>query len=230
LDKVQIIEKLFFYIVAFSYLILPLSFLLTKAKKAEVIPLVLAIYGLVCCAVLSVYFELPKDLKKIHHTVYTSLEYVVFAFIFAYNIQNKQIRKLIFWVSILFLIFQLVFLLMTGYTRLDSLSIGVETILVLIYIFFFFYESAKTTTTQYIYYHYCFWIAVGILIYLGGSFFFYILFEKLTKEQVDTFGNLTYLAEGIKNVLFALAMFMYKKHPMRSFNQKQESVPFLDMI
>lgn len=176
------------------------------------------------------YFELPKDLKKIHHTVYTSFEYVAFAFIFGYNIQNKKIRKLIFFVSILFLVFQLVFLLITGYTRLDSLSIGVETILILIYIFFFFYESAKTTNTQYIYNHYCFWIAVGILIYLGGSFFFYILFGQLTKEQVDTFGNLTFLAELIKNVLFALAVFMYKRYPMQNVNQKQEPVPFLDMI
>ena len=113
--------------------------------------------------------------------------------------------------------------------RLDSVPIGIETILVLVYIFFFFYEFSKRPTGNYIYNHYCFWIAVGILIYLGGSFFFYILFNHLNEEEINTFGNITYIAEVIKNVLFVTALFVYDKNPIR-IKKEPTSVPYLDMI
>jgi hypothetical protein len=108
--------------------------------------------------------------------------------------------------------------------------IGIETILLLIYIIYFFYTFSKRLNSLYIYNHYVFWIAVGILIYLGGSFFFFILIEHLTKEQVDAFGNLTYLAEIIKNILFGLALFIYSRYPFEKPEKNNTSVPFLDMI
>ena len=91
-------------------------------------------------------------------------------------------------------------------------------------------EFSKNSTDSYIYNHYCFWFSVGILIYLGGSFFFYILIDHLDKKQVKAFGNLTYFAEIIKNILFALAIFIYAKFSFKFKDQKTSSVPYLDMI
>jgi hypothetical protein len=82
--------------------------------------------------------------------------------------------------------------------------------------------------------HYCFWVAVGVLIYLGGSLFFYLSINKLSKDEMEafgnTYGNLTYLAEGIKNILFALSLFMYARYPSGGSKNKTETVPYLDMI
>jgi len=83
---------------------------------------------------------------------------------------------------------------------------------------------------MFIYNHYCFWLAVGILIYLGGSFFFYILIDHLTREQVNTFGNLTFLAEVLKNILFLAAIFIYARYPISKQDKNSSSVPYLDMI
>ena len=112
---------------------------------------------------------------------------------------------------------------------MDSVPIGIETILIFIYIFCFFYESSKLTKDNYIYNQYCFWIAVGILIYLGGSFFFYILIDHLDKAEIDSFGNLTFLAEIIKNILFSAAILIYARQPKKT-SKKPPTVPYLDMI
>jgi hypothetical protein len=113
---------------------------------------------------------------------------------------------------------------------LDSIPIGIETILLLFYILYFFYQFSKNLSTEYIYNHYVFWVSVGILIYLGGSFFFFILFDHLNKGQVETFGNMTYVAEIIKNILFGLAIFIHSRFHFNKSENKPASVPYLDMI
>jgi len=132
--------------------------------------------------------------------------------------------------SILFFVFQIVYVFTTEIKRLDSVPVGIETILILIYIFFFFFELSKNVNGLFIYNHYCFWLAVGILIYLGGSFFFYILIDHLSRDQVNTFGNLTYLTEVLKNILFVAAIFIYNRYPLGKTDKNSNSVPFLDMI
>jgi len=113
---------------------------------------------------------------------------------------------------------------------LDSVPIGIETILIFIYIACFFYDSFQKSTSTYVYNHYCFWISVGILIYLGGSFFFYILIDHLNEEQLSTFGTMTYVADVLKNSLFAIALFIFSKYPIKTTSKKNESIPYLDMI
>ena len=88
----------------------------------------------------------------------------------------------------------------------------------------------KYIKDTFIYNHYTFWIAVGIMIYLGGSFFFYILINSLTPDEIEKFGNMTYVAEIIKNLLFAFSIFIYKKHPVNKAHNHSKNIPNLDMI
>lgn len=232
MDKIQIIEKLFSYLdfVTFSYLIIPLGYLLIKGSKKDLIPICMALYGLLCFSLLYVFeYHLPPSFQKYYYTFYTTFEYGVFAFIFFHNLEAKRFKKIVVFFSLAFLVFQVIYLFTAKKVRLDSVPIGIETILVFIYIFFFFYEFSRKPSGNYIYNHYCFWIAVGILIYLGGSFFFYILFNHLNEDEIKTFGNLTYTAELIKNFLFTGALFVYHKNPQKS-KKEPSTVPYLDMI
>jgi hypothetical protein len=68
------------------------------------------------------------------------------------------------------------------------------------------------------------------MIYLGGSFFFYILINSLQPDEVEKFGDLTYVAEIIKNLLFALSIYMYKKFPVSKIHNHPKKIPNLDMI
>jgi hypothetical protein len=145
------------------------------------------------------------------------------------NIKNEKFKKLIVAFSFLFMFFLIYYFFRSKLVRLDSIPIGVETILTLVYISYFFYETFKKSTDYYIYNHYCFWISVGVLIYLGGSFFFYILINDLTQDEVNTFGNMTYVAEIIKNILFSVAIFVYYKHPLKNIGRSNTSIPYLDI-
>ena len=218
------------HIVTYSYLILPLSFLISKNKKKDIIPLTLAVYGILFFGLLISYDYLPKSIRAYYKGFYTLLEFMIFAFLFWKSIKSSKAKQFIFLTSLLFIVFQIIYVLTTKVKHLDTIPIGIETILIFIYIFLFFYEFARNTNNLYIYSHYCFWIAGGILIYLGGSFFFFILIEHLSDDQLASFGNLTYLAEVIKNLLFTLAIFIYIRYPSDGQKNKPNSVPFLDMI
>ena len=220
-----------YLIVTYSYLLLPIAFLLFKCKIKDRIPITLLVYGIACFGLLFIYDDFPKDIRiKYVQPIYTILEYSFFAYIFLYNIQNKVFKSVIIVASLMFVAFQIFFATSVAYKRLDSTPIGIETILLLIYIFYFFYEFSKQIKNIFIYNHHSFWIAVGIMIYLGGSFFFYILINSLAQSEVDKYGNLTYVAEIIKNFLFIFSIFIYKKFPINKNPDRLKNIPNLDMI
>lgn len=229
-NKSKVIEKLFYYIVTYSYLLLPLFFIISHSKKRDFIPSLLAIYGVMCFLFLLFYSDIPKDLRQYFKTAYTFFEYAVFTAVFWVNIRQAKVKHLIVVVSILFFAFQIFYLVTGKVRRLDSIPIAIETILLLIYILYFFYQFSKDLSTAYIYNHYGFWVAVGVLIYLGGSFFFFILIDHLDRDEVIAFGNITYVAEIIKNILFATAIYIYAKHPFKTKPVKQVHIPYLDTI
>jgi hypothetical protein len=230
LEKSKVIEKLFSHIVTYSYLLIPLTLLFFKPKRKDVIPISLGVYAIVCFLLLQMFEVLPLNSRKYYFAIYTTFEYASFAFLFWKNITNKEFKSVIIVLSILFLLFESTYIFVASPKNLDSVPIGIETILILLFVFFFFYDFARKSGGVFIYHHHCFWLSVGILIYLGGSFFFYILFYHLTKEQINTFGNITYLAEIIKNLLFVAAIYIYIKNPVNKQTDTKESIPYLDMI
>ena len=141
--KIQIIEKLFYIIVTYSYLVLPLGLLLLRHKRKEIIPLSIGLYGIICFILLFSYNYLPKEDRKIFQIFYTFIEYSFFTFFLWKNIVNKKFRRFIIILSGLFLLFQVLNYFNAPLVRLDSVPIGIETILILIYVLYFFYEFLK---------------------------------------------------------------------------------------
>ena len=231
MEKSKVIEKLSLHIVIYSYLLITLAFFVSKKKKDKG-PALLGVYGILFFVLLTVQtnVRLHKDMTFYLQILYTTLEYFTFSFFFWYNAQQVRHKRFIVTCSLLFLAFQVIYVNISELKKLDSVPIGIETILLFIYIFIFFYEFSKKLSGDYIYNHYCFWLAVGILLYLGGSFFFYIMINHLSKEEINTFGNITYLVEVLKNVLFITAIFIYNRYPINNVKKKPLSVPKLDMI
>ena len=227
MDKIQSIEKLFFLIVTYSYLILPVLFLIFFRKTRN--PIVIALYGIVFFILLVLSNSIPNNsfqLQKLFSNLYTLLEYLFFSILILVEIKNIKTKKLILFLSVGFVVFQTIYFLTYHQPKLDAVPIGVETILLFIFIFLFFYQFIKSSEPEFVYNHPCFWISVGILIYLGGTFFFNILANHISSEQIDKYWFLTYIADIIKNLLFALALFMYKRQPIINF--KTEKIPDLD--
>jgi hypothetical protein len=129
---------------------------------------------------------------------------------------------------LLFVIFQTInfFYTVKNPIGIDTIPIGIETILVFIFIFYFLYEFFISTNTDYVYNHHCFWIAIGALVYLGTSFFIYILANNISKEIHDNVWYITYISEIIKNILFSVAIVVYAKNNKLKSNKK--NIPYLD--
>ena len=241
MEKSKTIEELFLHIVIYSYLLIPLLFLFTFKSWRKRSPgletkssIVLVVYGVLFFVLLLFYFEykkyIPRDYRKLYQLFYTYLEYVFFSFILWHSIESKRIKRLIIIASVLFLIFQIQYYFRIAHARLDSVPIGIETILLFIYVLTFLYEFYKKDNTDFITNHYCFWISIGVLIYLGGSFFFYISINQLQEKELEILGNLTYITEIMKNLFFSIAVLKLSRFNNEKIkNQQPLNIPFLDM-
>jgi hypothetical protein len=129
--------------------------------------------------------------------------------------------------SILCIVIQIVHYLTVKKVRLDSIPIGVETILIFFFTFLYFQEQLKNAS-QFLNKSYFTLIAIGILIYLGGSFFIYLLANNLAYKDLDQYWVITYVFELIKNALFIIAMFLFAKEQSKVNGTSKNPLPNLD--
>ncbi len=198
-------EKLFYSILTYSFLLIPLFLLIRKCKPSTII-VVLFIYGVTFFSLNNYYYDFPKKSRQLIQAIYTFLEYLTFSFIIWEGLKNKFAKKFIAVLSILFLVFIICYNLLSGANRIDSIPVGVESILIFIYSFFYFrqfFTSPGTISFK----SPGFLIIVGILIYLGGTFFFNIFANYLSIAEMHEYWWLTFIPEIIKNILFAIAIF-----------------------
>lgn len=233
--KSKTIEKLFFYILNYSFLLPPVVFLLSFKKfpryskwihTAVVITVYCAIFFILL--LLADYFS--DHFRKEYNTLYTTFEYFFFTYLIWTVIINRKFKIVIIFFSFLFLAFQCYFLLTTKTKSLDSIPIGIETILILTYIVYSFFEQFKNNDSQFIYHNYWFWIMIGILSYLSWTFFFNILASSIDYKTLKPYWFITYIFEIVKNVFFAIAVVILSKLSFASSEKKQAEIPNLDMI
>ncbi|MCX6319289.1 MAG: hypothetical protein NTW29_18580 [Bacteroidetes bacterium] len=222
------LEKLFEHINTYLYLLLPFLFLIVKSRKRD--NWILTTYGIVFFLLLFFYYDIPKSIISIaYQPFYTTVEYLFFASLFYLNLETKRYKKAILIFSSLFIIFQFCYILFIEKKRLDSIPIGIESILIFLFIIFFFIESINSTKGMFIYTNHCFWIAVGLLFYLGGSFFLNILGSTLSSEEFQKYWFFNYIADSIKTLFFALAFILVAYQKENESERKLENIPFLDM-
>lgn len=226
--KIQVIEKLFLHILTYSYLLLPLSFLFFRSKNRE--GLILGIYGILFFILLYLYEHsfIPKSYNQIYQTFYTFCEYSFFTYLLFQSITLKKFKIIILLFSVLFIGFLIYDYSSSERRQLDSIPIGIETILIFIYISFFFYQNFRNTNEEFIYTQPSFWLSIGMLIYLGGTFFFNILVNYLDEAQIENYWFLTYIADLIKNLLFCVSIIVYARTPHKE-KSLHKSVPYLDL-
>jgi hypothetical protein len=231
LDKVQIIESLFYSILTYTYLLAPVLLLifwnkLRQEKWAFWVPLYSFLFFFL------VLFEeeitTTKFSTKLYYQSFTFFEYLFFTGIFWYVIKSRAARIIIVILSVSFSTFQIVYFFTERFKRIDSIPIGIESILVLIYIFYFFYELLKEPKGRHLSENYCFWFAIGILIYLSGSFFINILANVMEKDAIIKYWFLTYIADIIKNICLAIGLIVMARHAPSQEGVKK-NLPYLDM-
>lgn len=91
---------------------------------------------------------------------------------------------------------------------------------------YFFYFQLKNVTNRSIYEFASFWIVLGIMIYIGFTFFFNILANNVSPQFFIQYYYYTYLGDIFKNILFSIALIFASKNHLPNI----ASIPKLDMI
>ena len=170
-------------------------------------------FALICYSIsifIFLFFDLPIK-KSLQNAIYTITEFSFFALLIYQQLKNKRNKAILAIFSILFIAIQIVHYLTVKRVRLDSIPIAVETIFIFFFILIYFHELLKSSIPV-LSKNYFLWIAIGILIYLGGSFFIYILANNVDYKELDQFWFITYIVELIKNALFVVAMILFAKN------------------
>jgi hypothetical protein len=213
-----------FHILVYSFLLPIAIYLFFRKRILDKRILVIVLYSITIFIFL--FFELPIK-KRLQDAIYTITEFSFFALLIFQQLKNRSNKILLFALSILFILIQIIHFTTVKRTRLDSIPIAVETIFIFFFIFLYFQELLKNSIPV-LSKNYFLWIAIGILIYLGGSFFIYILANNVAYEELVQFWFFTYIVEIIKNILLVVAMIFFAKNQSDSKQSPQKPLPNLD--
>ena len=144
--------------------------------------------------------------------VFTLFEYSFFAFFFYLVIRNRLFRRVIFVLSVIFLVTAIFFIISSAKNKFDSLAASISAILVIVYAIYYFYEQMTDPKMLIIYQSPHFWIATGCLIYLAGTLFLFLFTSEINGNQEDPWWGINNLLDTIKNLFFTIA-FVIKRDP-----------------
>jgi hypothetical protein len=159
----------------------------------------------------SKYVGLSFALTQYIWASFTFIEYLTFTLVIWASIKNGTIKTVIAYTSVAFILFTTIYNFATNFRSIDSIPIGVETILILVFCFYYLYEQMNDTVSLFIYSKYQFWIVVGIMIYLAGSFFIFILGNVLDERLLVEYWFVTNIFYTIMISLFGISFFVYDK-------------------
>jgi len=204
---------------------------LFKRIRINVTISILAIY-LIVFFTLNFYFKETKLLlgRSNYYFAYTLLEYLSLSGLLWLCVRGRRIRIYIAILSAMFVIFLIFFYASVKMARVDSVPIGIESILLMTYIVFYFFNEFKTITNENVYDRPTFWIAIGVFIYIGATFFLNILGNSLAKEDFNKYYYYSYFGDILKNIFFAIAIIFFAKSGPKEKKNIITKVPYLDMI
>lgn len=207
--------KLFLYIVTLIPLLPFLFFLLFKRKSKERAAWVIFFYILYCAIneFINLYLQQTSSRFVLYlFSVFTIIEFTFicyyFLLIFKEKNRTRQLIKILWICFIFYAILNITF--KNKATSWDSISIGIESLLILMLSSYYLFIKIKRTNNLSFYTNFHFWVAITFLIYFSGTFFLNIMAESMRRNpeyQLLYFGiNIGF--NILKNVMLAIAMTM----------------------
>ena len=152
-------------------------------------------------------------------STFTFIEYSIFTYLLWVNIKNKSFKWIVIVLSIAFIVFTTIYNIITNFKSIDSIPIGIETILIFIYSFYYLYEQMNDTTNLFIYSKYQFWIVIGILIYLAGSFFIFIFASRMEDDLLSQYWYITNAFYAVMNIMICIGFYVKSRKTKNLYSQ-----------
>lgn len=102
--------------------------------------------------------------------------------------------------------------------------VSLETIIVIIACISVFFEQVTNPQSLFIYSTPTFWIIVGILFYLSGTFFISLVLPQLSPEETAKYWPLNWVFNTLKNIAFSIAFFMKNSDLDNSISTKKYNI------
>lgn len=106
----------------------------------------------------------------------------------------------------------------------DSIANGIESIVIILMCIYYLVFQIKGSVNLFIYSTSNFWIIITFLIYLCGTFFLYIMTEKMFYNEAfrSQYDIINAIFNILKNVLLSIAMVMKSGQPKPELKKEYE--------
>lgn len=165
---------------------------------------------------------------KIVYPLFTLCEFTFVALFLLLHIKSGKVKKALVASIFLFAAFIILLFSFESVKGLDSVPIGVESLIIIIFSFYYLYEQMNDVSSQFIYNKYHFWIVVGLMIYLAGSFFIYIFASQVDRETLHQYWFITNIFYIVKNLFFVVGISTLVKEKKISRRPHHTYSPYLN--
>lgn len=171
---------------------------------------------------LTLYEFLDSSVSILKLTIFIILEYILFSAFFYLSIQKIQFKKLILYSSFLFISVCLTLILLKN--SYYSILASVETILVILFSILFFFDQIKHPQSFFIYSTFQFWVVIGILFYLTGTFFLFVFVDELSLERVVRYWIINSICNIFKNLFIAIGFLLPEPKKENNLNLNYSNI------
>jgi len=159
---------------------------------------------------------------------FTIVEYSFFCYFIYIILPKKFIRKIVPFIWIAFVLLAIVDIIYIAAKKdFDSFASGIESIIILLLCISYLFSEIRGSNSLVIYSTFNFWVVIAFLIYFSGTFFLYLLANKMATDasfhRLYLIINISF--NIIKNILLCVAMTMKLNDTV---NQQKAVIPDLD--
>ena len=204
-------------------------FLLFKRNNNEK-TLKVIFYYILYCAVnefTGLYLhEIGIKISPILFGIFTIAEFSFFCFFYYYALPTTLIKRTVPKIWGIFSVFACIdFVLIDKMNTYGSFAVGIEYICIILMCIYYLIVQLKGVNNLSVYSTSNFWVIITFLIYTSGTFFLYILADKMLSDR--TF-RIQYIFINsafniLKNILLSMAMLM-KHAPVNAHIQKNNNM------
>ncbi len=154
--------------------------------------------------------------------LFTVIEFSTFCLFFYFTFENRLTKRIVFSLIPLFFIITVSSFIYKreNPNNLDNITLTFQAIIFMALCLSFLFSQIKSPTSFFIYTTFEFWVVTGILIYLSGTFFIYLLSASLTREEINDFWFINTIFNIQRNIFITLGFYFYKSQ--KKYDQDSE--------
>jgi len=217
------------YVANFSNILIILAFFFyfshTRNNKYALAVLGYSIYAL---AFFIFYINSPQIEGK-YIDFYNFLgEVIGFSIIIYFCLRSPLLRKITIAAGIAVVIFFIIYLNVARIKPFDPVLNTVRSISLFVLTLLVFYEKFQTVADKEIYNDYKFWGILGLIIFVSGTFLFYLVYFDYY-EEVKNLEIISLALYLIKTILFLISLVILGKSKTKESKPPSTNIPFLDL-